>query len=138
MKFSGVFFVIDSLSSPFFSPSHLGSPEASKRVPAGVAAGVQKKPRTARRCTLKSLSGPPQRTDVFARSYLRLATKDGQAFERLRRYETSLWRQTVQIILLLNSTNRREEDRGAYGRNSLRLGSLRKRSKRVLWPPFTF
>ena len=40
MKFSGVFFVIDSLSSPFFSPSHLGSPEASKRVPAGVASGV--------------------------------------------------------------------------------------------------
>ena len=40
MKFSGVFFVIDLLSSPFFSPGHLGSPEASKRVPAGVAAGV--------------------------------------------------------------------------------------------------
>ena len=40
MKFSGVFFVVDSLSSPFFSPGHSGSPETSKRVPAGVAAGV--------------------------------------------------------------------------------------------------
>jgi hypothetical protein len=68
-----------------------------------------------------------------ARSYLRLATKDGQAFERLNRYETSLWRQTMQIILLLNSTNRRGEDRTARRPNFLRMDSLR--GKRM-WPPF--
>jgi hypothetical protein len=67
-----------------------------------------------------------------ARSYLRLATKDGQSFERLNRYETSLWRQTIQIILLLNSTNRRG-DRTARRPSFLRMESLR--GKRM-WPPF--
>ena len=67
-----------------------------------------------------------------ARSYLRLATKDGQAFERLNRYETSLWRQTMQIILLLNSTNR-GEDSTARRPSFLRMDRLRGKG---MWPPF--
>ena len=72
----------------------------------------------------------------IACAYLQLATKDGQAIERLRRYETSLWRQTIQIVLLLNATNRRNENVGAVGRDRLRLGSLRSKSERTFWPPF--
>jgi hypothetical protein len=33
----------------------------------------------------------------IARSFLRLTTLDNQVFERLGRYETTLWRQTAQI-----------------------------------------
>ena len=46
----------------------------------------------------------------IARSFLRLANLDSGVFERLGRYEMSLWRQTVQIILLLNSINRSATD----------------------------
>jgi hypothetical protein len=80
----------------------------------------------------KSVRGSAKNRCV-ARSYLRLATKDGQAFERLNRYETGLWRQTIQIILLLNSTNRHGEDSTAQRPGFLRMESLR--GKRM-WPPF--
>ena len=39
----------------------------------------------------------------IARSFLRLTDLDSRVFERLGRYETSLWRQTIQILLLLLS-----------------------------------
>src|SRR5262245_25840934 len=39
----------------------------------------------------------------IARSFLRLTNLDNQVFERLGRYETNLWRQTAQILLLLSS-----------------------------------
>jgi hypothetical protein len=41
------------------------------------------------------------RADI-ARSFLRLANLDSGIFERLGRYEASLWRQTVQTFLLLS------------------------------------
>jgi hypothetical protein len=49
----------------------------------------------------------------IAHSFLRLTTLDNGIFERLGRYELSLWRQTVQIILLLNSINSDPNDRHA-------------------------
>jgi hypothetical protein len=69
----------------------------------------------------------------IARSFLRLASTNGKGFERLGRYEMSLWRQTLQIMLLLNSIN--------HGRNddndrSLRLKNISRRPRSVLWPPF--
>jgi hypothetical protein len=48
-------------------------------------------------------------TDV-ARSFLRLTNLDNQVFERLGRYETNLWRQTAQILLLLSSIEFRPKD----------------------------
>jgi hypothetical protein len=39
----------------------------------------------------------------IARSFLRLTNLDNQVFERLGRYETNLWRQTAQILLLLSA-----------------------------------
>ncbi len=41
------------------------------------------------------------RADI-ARAFLRLANLDSGIFERLGRYETRLWRQTVQTLLLLS------------------------------------
>ena len=48
-----------------------------------------------------------QRAESKARAFLRLCNVNGEAFDRLGRYETSLWRQAVQTIFLLeNAANR--------------------------------
>ena len=39
--------------------------------------------------------------------FLRLGNLDGGAFERLGRYNTALWKQTAQTLLLLGSARRR-------------------------------
>jgi hypothetical protein len=73
----------------------------------------------------------------IARSFLRLASSEGHGFERLGHYEMSLWRQTLQIILLLNSINRDTTDEGTdFNNRYLRLKNMPRRSRRVLWPPF--
>ena len=41
---------------------------------------------------------------IFSRSFLRLTNLDSQVFERLGRYGANLWRQTIQTLLLLIST----------------------------------
>lgn len=99
-----------------------------------------------RRLELDNTSEPSQpehavKTDIthtcIARSFLRLVSTDGMGFERLGRYEMSLWRQTLQIILLLNSINRGANDEGSdYSDRYLRLKNMSRRSRRVLWPPF--
>jgi hypothetical protein len=43
----------------------------------------------------------------LAHCFQRLANLDNGVFERLGRYETALWRQMVQTLLLLQPTNRR-------------------------------
>jgi hypothetical protein len=48
-----------------------------------------------------------RRTRQLTESFLRLATFNGAAFERLNRYETALWRQTVQIIFALHPIQQR-------------------------------
>ncbi|HTM74380.1 MAG TPA: hypothetical protein VL198_14215 [Pseudolabrys sp.] len=63
---------------------------------------------------------------TIADSYLRLLSKDGKAFKWLRRYEITLWRQMVQLILLLNAINRGSSTRETFG------GHI----NRALWPPF--
>ncbi len=67
-------------------------------------------------------------------TFLRFAAADGLTFERLNRYETSLWRQTLQTILLLNALNR-DVDRGGR-RNYLDQRQSRRQAHRPLWPPF--
>ena len=48
-----------------------------------------------------------QRAESKARAFLRLCNVNGEAFDRLGRYETSLWRQAVQTLFLLeNAANR--------------------------------
>ena len=68
----------------------------------------------------------------IARSFLRLTDLDSRVFERLGRYETSLWRQTIQILLLLSSTEFRAKD------NFVRSQFRRVRRRNGRYPPFGF
>ena len=69
--------------------------------------------------------------DSIARSFLRLGGTDGRVFERLGRYEMNVWRQTVQTILLLNSTScHLNDDVGRYMRPR-----MEKTLRHVRWPP---
>jgi hypothetical protein len=47
----------------------------------------------------------------IARSFLQLTDLDNRVFERLSRYEMTLWRQTAQILLLLSAIESRGNDR---------------------------
>jgi uncharacterized membrane protein len=76
------------------------------------------------------------RSDI-ARSFIQLVTLDSGVFERLGRYEMGLWRQTVQIILLLDSINRAASDQYAdCDDKSFHLRNVPRRQRRIFWPPF--
>ena len=70
----------------------------------------------------------------IARSFLRLTNLDNQVFERLGRYETTLWRQTAQILLLLSAIEFRTKDRLPDERPC--FGRVRRKHGR--YPPFDF
>ena len=70
----------------------------------------------------------------IARSFLRLTNLDNQVFERLGRYETNLWRQTTQILLLLSSIEFCATDRFPDERPHFR----RVRRKHGRYHPFDF
>jgi len=75
-----------------------------------------------------------QTNTYIARSFLRLTSIDNQVFERLGRYETNLWRQTAQILLLLSAIEFRGNDRLPDGRPQF----ARVRGKHGRYPPFDF
>jgi hypothetical protein len=58
---------------------------------------------------IRSDKGETDHTNI-ARSFLRLTNLDSHVFARLGRYETGLRRQTIQILLLLSSTEFRAKD----------------------------
>jgi hypothetical protein len=66
----------------------------------------------------------------IARSFLRLTNLDSLVFERLGRYETTLWRQTAQILILLSEIEFRAKDRFLEERPD--FGRVRKRHGRYL------
>ncbi|HEY6382529.1 MAG TPA: hypothetical protein VIY07_12090, partial [Pseudolabrys sp.] len=70
----------------------------------------------------------------IARSFLRLTDLDNRVFERLSRYEMTLWRPTAQILLLLSAIEFRAKDRFSDERPG--FGRVRKRHGRYL--PFDF
>jgi hypothetical protein len=70
----------------------------------------------------------------IARSFSRLTNLDNQVFERLGRYETTLWRQTAQILLLLSAIEFRPKDRLPDERPC--FGRVRRKHGR--YPPFEF
>jgi hypothetical protein len=70
----------------------------------------------------------------IARSFLRLTNLDNQVLERLGRYETTLWRQTAQILLLLSAIEFRAKDRLPDERPC--FGRVRRKHGR--YPPFDF
>jgi hypothetical protein len=73
-----------------------------------------------------------QTNATIAQSFLRLTNLDNQVFERLGRYETTLWRQTVQVLLLLSSIEFRAKDRFPDERPC--FGRVRRKHGR--YPPF--
>jgi hypothetical protein len=68
----------------------------------------------------------------IARSLLRLTSLDSQIFERLSRYETALWRQTAQTLLLLSAIEVRAKGRFPDERPC--FGRVRRQHGR--YPPF--
>ncbi len=70
---------------------------------------------------------------AVALSFMKVSSREGDAFERLGRYEMRLWRQTVQTILLLNSIDYKPSgyanSEGRYSRGKAAMG------QRALWPP---
>jgi len=70
----------------------------------------------------------------IARSFLQLTNLDNQVFERLGRYETTLWRQTAQILLLLSAIEFRAKERLPDERPC--FGRMRRKHGR--YPPFDF
>jgi hypothetical protein len=68
----------------------------------------------------------------IARSFLRLTNLDNRVFERLGRYETNLWRQTAQTLLLLSSIEFRLKDRSPDERPC--FGRVHRKHGR--YPPF--
>jgi hypothetical protein len=81
------------------------------------------------------LPGRTLKSDI-ARSFIRGACLDYDVFERLGRHETRLWRQLVQIILLLNSINRGSKDYADCDDKYFRLGNGLAKHRHALWPPF--
>jgi hypothetical protein len=80
-------------------------------------------------------SAHPKIGSDIVRAFMQVA--DSDAFERLGRYEMSLWRQTVQIILLLNSINHSANDQyAACDDKSLYLRNVPRKRRGVQWPPF--
>jgi hypothetical protein len=70
----------------------------------------------------------------IARAFLRLTSLDDRVFERLGRYETNLWRQTAQILLLLSSLEFRAKDH--FPDERPHFGRVRRKHGR--YPPFDF
>src|SRR5262249_30712509 len=61
--------------------------------------------------SIRSVGAEINQTNTnIARSFLRLTSLDNQVFERLGRYETNLWRQTAQTLLLLSAIEFRAKD----------------------------
>ena len=84
---------------------------------------------------IDSIRAETNQTNTYiARSFLRLTSIDNQVFKRLGRYETNLWRQTAQILLLLSSIEFRAKDRSSDERPC--FGRVRRKHGR--YPPFDF
>src|SRR5262249_36237489 len=83
--------------------------------------------------SIRSDKGETDHSNI-ARSFLRLTNLDSRIFDRLGRYETSLWRQTAQILLLLSSIEFRVKDKFTDERPHF----TRVRRKRGRYPPFGF
>jgi len=61
--------------------------------------------------SIRSVGAETNQTNInIARAFLRLTSLDNQVFELLGRYETNLWRQTAQILLLLSAIEFRAKD----------------------------
>jgi hypothetical protein len=83
---------------------------------------------------INSVGATNQTHTNIAHSFLQLTNLDNQVFERLGRYEATLWRQTAQILLLLSAIEFRAKDRLSDERPC--FGRVRRKHAR--YPPFDF
>lgn len=81
-------------------------------------------------------SYPESNRNKIADSFLRISRRNGNAIERLGRYEVRLWRQTLQTILLLNSLHANTSENAVSVQTYARLGHRMKR-RHIRWPPFS-
>jgi hypothetical protein len=81
---------------------------------------------------IDSLGATNQTHTNIAHSFLQLTNLDNQVFERLGRYETTLWRQTAQILLLVSAIEFRSKDHLPDERPC--FGRVRRKHGR--YPPF--
>ena len=85
--------------------------------------------------SIRSVGAETNQTNTnIARSFLRLTSLDNQVFERLGRYETNLWRQTAQTLLLLSSIE--FGSKGSFPDERPCFGRVRRKHGR--YPPFDF
>ena len=85
--------------------------------------------------SIGSVGAETNQTNInIARSFLRLTSLDNQVFERLGRYETNLWRQTAQTLLLLSSVE--FGNKGSFPDERPCFGRVRRKHGR--YPPFDF
>jgi len=85
--------------------------------------------------SIRSVEAETNQTNTnIARSFLRLTSLDNQVFERLGRYETNLWRQTAQTLLLLSSLE--FGSKGSFPDERPCFGRVRRKHGR--YPPFDF
>jgi hypothetical protein len=73
----------------------------------------------------------------LADMYMKASRVDSSIFESLGRYETRLWRQVVQTILLLDSIGRGINECVDYKGRYFRLKRPAEKRRQALWPPFT-
>ena len=78
---------------------------------------------------------PTSKSDL-ARSFMLSSTLNGDVFERIGRYETRLWRQVIQTILLLNSISLGTKEYVGCDEKYFSLRNGREKHRRALWPPF--
>jgi hypothetical protein len=104
--------------------------------PIDLESPMHKQQETEEEIAVNSIRSDKGETDHanIARSFLQLTNLDSRVFERLGRNETSLWRQTIQILLLLSSTEFRAKDNFADERPQ--ISRMRRRNGR--YPPFGF
>jgi hypothetical protein len=105
--------------SPSLAPNHPHCDQAPTDLDVGQANAAQPTIKNTYSCDL-------------AGSFLRASRPDKSVFERLSRYETRLWRQTVQTVLLLNSI-----DGFQCNKRHFHLGGIATRRRDVLWPPIS-
>ena len=99
---------------PGLSPPSSGSLDDHARCPCGCdeSDGIDGHPR-----------GDADITLYLAQRFLRLAAEDKGAFERLNRYETTLWRQVCQTVFMLGMLRRQNLD-AKWLPSRLRPGSI--------------
>jgi hypothetical protein len=71
----------------------------------------------------------------IAQAFMELSRGDRSVLERLGQYETRLWRQTLQTILLLNALNANSDEYTNPRRTFSNFGLSAKRHRHIHWPP---